>query len=275
MYGKEGLEKAANQRGGGNDLFSRLFNQQQGGPRRGADIGIELSVSLKDLYMGRRMKVAVERQILCPKCRGTGAKSPKDMEKCHECGGKGVVIQKRQLGPGFVQQIQAQCSKCGGKGRIIKEHCPHCHGDKVARGQKLIDVMVEQGMANGQEITFDHMADESPEESAGAIVFKVIQDPHPTFRRNGMDLHYKATISLVQALTGFSFDITHLDDHKVTVSSDKITRPGEVKRVVGEGMPRHNFPSEKGDLLVEFTVQFPRTLSADQKAQIKELLKDA
>ena len=37
---------------------------------------------------------------------------------------------------------------------------------------------------------------------------------------------------------------------------------GQVLRISGEGMPIHNFPSERGDLDVIIEVDFPRTLSA-------------
>jgi len=44
--------------------------------------------------------------VLCNKCRGTGAKDPSDIQRCTECNGQGIKITTRQLGPGFVQQMQ-------------------------------------------------------------------------------------------------------------------------------------------------------------------------
>lgn len=38
---------------------------------------------------------------------------------------------------------------------------------------------------------------------------------HSVFERRGDDLYTNVTISLVEALTGFEMDITHLDGHKV------------------------------------------------------------
>ena len=38
---------------------------------------------------------------------------------------------------------------------------------------------------------------------------------HPIFERRGDDLYVNLTISLRDALVGFSMDITHLDGHKV------------------------------------------------------------
>lgn len=42
---------------------------------------------------------------------------------------------------------------------------------------------------------------------------------HPVFERHEDDLYTNVTISLTDSLTGFSFDITHLDGHKVTLIS--------------------------------------------------------
>lgn len=44
--------------------------------------------------------------------------------------------------------------------------------------------------------------------------------------RQGNDLHYRATISLLEALTGSVLKIKHLDGHIVTVTRDTVTKPG-------------------------------------------------
>ena len=44
--------------------------------------------------------------------------------------------------------------------------------------------------------------------------------------------------------------LQHLDGHEVVVARKHVTQPGFVLKVKGEGMPQHNFPSEKGDLYV-------------------------
>lgn len=47
---------------------------------------------------------------------------------------------------------------------------------------------------------------------------------------------------------------------------------GHCKRVVGEGMPLVDNPEEKGDMIIKFHVQFPRSLKPSQKALIKQAL---
>lgn len=61
---------------------------------------------------------------------------------------------------------------------------------------------------------------------AGDLKFVVRQLPHPKFVRKGSNLMYNASISLLDALVGFTKEIEHLDGHKVTLHSDGVTRPG-------------------------------------------------
>lgn len=76
-------------------------------------------------------------------------------------------------------------------------------------------------------------------------------------------MHTDIHISLKEALLGFSRDIKHLDDHIVTLKRDSVIQPGEVLRVKGEGMPKHQ-SSEKGDLYVKVHVIFPTNLTEKQ-----------
>lgn len=50
-----------------------------------------------------------------------------------------------------------------------------------------------------------------------------------------------------------------------------ITKPKEVRRIKGEGMPLH-MSLRKGDLYVKYEVLFPSTLTEDQKTKIKAAL---
>ena len=76
----EGLTKGAGGGGGGmdpNDLFAHLFGGSFGfgfgpGPRRsrGEDSTQPLDVTLEDLYNGKTIKLAMERDVICSGCKG-------------------------------------------------------------------------------------------------------------------------------------------------------------------------------------------------------------
>ncbi len=63
-----------------------------------------------------------------------------------------------------------------------------------------------------------------PDGDPGDIIVILQQEKHPVFRRDGLDLYVKKTISLREALCGFSCVLEHLDGRKVKV----VCSPNEV-----------------------------------------------
>lgn len=55
------------------------------------------------------------------------------------------------------------------------------------------------------------------------------------------------------------------------LNTQGITKPKEVRKFKGEGMPLH-FSNKKGNLYVTFEVLFPTSLSEEQKTKIKAVL---
>ncbi|OQS05714.1 hypothetical protein THRCLA_02186 [Thraustotheca clavata] len=289
MYGEDGLKEGG---GGGHDpfdIFSQFFGggrqQRQQEPSRGNDVVVPLRVSLADLYNGKNIPVSMRRKVVCQHCHGKGAAHADDIQTCHECGGHGVKIETRRVGPGFIQQFQTTCNKCGGKGKIITSTCPVCGGHKTNFGDVEFDVDVEKGMQDGQEVEFEHYADEFADRSAGHVRFRITTTPHELFSRDGDDLWMDMNISLKEALVGFKKNFVHMDGRIVEVNRNEITEPSQVITLKDEGMPKYQYASEKGknyftsrllilcigQLNIKINVQFPDTLSAEQKQGFREL----
>eukprot|EP01050_Picozoa_sp_SAG11_P013368 SAG11_NODE_1556_length_4688_cov_7.338636_3_plen_344_part_00 len=240
---------------------------QRGGnqEKRKPDIPMDITVTLQELYLGSSRTVKLRQQILCPGCRGTGSKGG-EMNECKKCGGKGHTIERRQVGPGFIQQVQVDCRKCEGTGRISKAECPSCEGRKVQTGDKELEIYLEQGMPDGQEIVMEGEGDQGPGEAPAHIKFYARTEPHPLFRRSGPDLHIDIRITLLEALLGFERSIEHLDGHVVTIERTEVTKPGHVDVKKDEGMPVWGFPSDKGNLVAHFIIELPENLTPEQKA---------
>jgi len=81
----------------------------------------------------------------------------------------------------------------------------------------------------------------------------------------------KMTITLLEALVGFSKTIKHLDGHEFAVKKDEVTKPGEVLMIEAEGMPFHNYASQVGNLYVEFAIKMPVKLTEEQKQACRTL----
>ena len=48
--------------------------------------------------------------------------------------------------------------------------------------------------------------------------------------------------------------------------------PGYRKTVTGEGMPHANDPTKKGDLIIEFNLDFPHLLTPEKRSLIRKAL---
>lgn len=93
------------------------------------------------------------------------------------------------------------------------------------------------------------------------------------FRRNNMDLIYRKTLPLKDALCGFSFEIKHLNGETMTISNKKdktIIKPGHIMNVSGLGMVREG--RGKGNLIIEFVLEFPESLSDEQIETLSKIL---
>mmetsp|Transcript_10852 Transcript_10852/g.40501 ORF Transcript_10852/g.40501 Transcript_10852/m.40501 type:complete len:335 (-) Transcript_10852:1685-2689(-) len=120
---------------------------------------------------------------------------------------------------------------------------------KLKTGSKI---RYANAMANGQD-----------------LVFEINLANHHTFEKKGIDLEYKKSVSLREALSGCKFTITRLDGTLLNVDTkEKILKPGTVYRLQGEGLP---YPGGKGDLHIKFDVKFPDTLDPEQRRKIKEV----
>ncbi|KAF5742494.1 dnaJ protein [Tripterygium wilfordii] len=243
--------------------------------RRGEDVIHPLKVSLEDLYNGTSKKLSLSRNVICSKCKGKGSKSGASM-KCSGCQGSGMKVSIRHLGPSMIQQMQHPCNECKGTGEMIndKDRCPQCKGEKVIQEKKVLEVVVEKGMQNGQRITFPGEADEAPDTLTGDIVFVLQQKEHPKFKRKGDDLFVEHTLSLTEALCGFHFIITHLDGRQLIIKSQpgEVVKPDQFKAVNDEGMPMYQRPFMKGKLYIHFSVDFPDTLAPEQCKALETVL---
>ena len=252
-----------------------------GGGQREAkrpSINIPLFISLKDVYTGRTLEASVFKHMRCKKCRGTGAKTKKDINTCTKCNGQGVVVGVRHIGGGMYQQFHQPCPSCSGKGKIIKRICNHCEGKKVIAGMEKVSVFVEKGMQDGQQIRFPNMCDEvaGSTDAPGDINFvvssRLVLGDGYELKRDGNNLLLNASISLKESLVGFVKEFEHFDGHLVEIDrSNKITSHGHVERIKGEGMPVHEGHGEFGDLVVTFNVRFPTELTDEQREAVKNL----
>eukprot|EP00736_Rhodelphis_marinus_P005026 Rmarinus@m.24513 len=169
-------------------------------------------------------------------------------------------MKTQQIGPGFFQQS-------------METVCDECPNVKFVAEDFFLEVEIEPGMPDGHIIKFDMEGEPHMDGVHGDLNFHLHTAPHPRFERRNDDLYTNVTISLLDALAGFSLEIPHLDAHTVTLDRAKITRPGQVLKVKHEGMPKYSNPSKRGNLYVTFDVEFPKEPFDDEaKKTLSDLL---
>lgn len=92
------------------------------------------------------------------------------------------------------------------------------------------------------------------------------------FKRQGLDLVYKKTVTLKESLCGFEFDINHINGKILSfknVTNPFIIRPGFRKVIPEFGMKRDN---NTGNLIIEFDIVFPDSLTQDVITKLSEIL---
>ena len=234
---------------------------------------VELSITLEDSYNGGRKEVEYERRIVCPKCKGTGSANPDAKTTCSKCNGSGVRLIVQRHGP-MIMQTQTTCDECNGEGKIIKDKCKECKGKMVKTIKRKIGVDLERGVPDGHRYKMACEGDEFPEVETGDLIIEIFLNKHKTFIRKGADLIYKCEISLLEALTGVKFAITHLDGRRILIQSKpgEIIQPQTLKTVEELGMPFFNSPFRFGNLYIDFHIAFPDKFSDEQSTKITEIL---
>ncbi|XP_012274598.1 dnaJ homolog shv [Orussus abietinus] len=217
---------------------------------RGSNIVMDLSVTLEELYSGNFIEITRNKPVV---------KAAKGTRKCN-CRQELVT---RNLGNGRFQMMQQTV-------------CSECPNVKLINEERTLEVEVEPGMVDGQEIKFSSEGEPHLDGEPGDLILKIRAQPHPTFERVGDDLYTNITISLQDALIGFTLDIKHLDGHTVTVQREKVTRPGARIRKKGEGMPNYENNNLHGTLYITFDIAFPeKEFTETEKQEIKKLLEQS
>jgi len=197
------------------DIIAQMFGvgggRQQRRRQKTKDVVQPLKVTLEQLYNGAQKKMAIHRQVI-DKNRG--------VRECQECGGRGVTVQVIRMGP-MIQQMQAACRACGGQGKSFQ----------TSKEREVVEVLIQKGSPDNHKVVFREMADEHPDADAGDVIFQLKQEEHADFKRKGADLFIKRKISLVEALCGFTMELTHLDGRKLLIKS----AAGEIVKPMSQG----------------------------------------
>mmetsp|Transcript_10977 Transcript_10977/g.23986 ORF Transcript_10977/g.23986 Transcript_10977/m.23986 type:complete len:241 (-) Transcript_10977:2282-3004(-) len=176
----------------------------------------------------------------------------------------------RQVGP-FVQQVHQACADCSGQGFTVPKgsRCQPCKGTGTVNDRQSFDVEIPPGSANSHQIRFHGMAHEQRGHETGDLVLTIVETKHPYLTRVGSNLLYEKTLPLLEALTGFEFELAHVSGETVVIRGEqgKVVKPGDLWVISGLGMPEPR-TGRCGDFFIKFAVEFPETLPGDTEGDV-------
>lgn len=250
---------------GGDSLFEDIFGivggRRRRGPRRGANLRIETELELADLIGGSERTVRVSRHEPCEDCSGSGS-ADGARTACGTCGGRGQVIRQQ----GFFS-MASTCPRCQGEGQAVARPCKKCSGSGLRRGHAEIHLKIPPGVEDGMRLRLREEGDHGPG-GRGDLFCDIRVKPHPTFQRDGGDLHVEAAVPFSVAALGGTLEIATLES-EATVKIPRGTQNGQTFRLKGQGVGRLE-GAGRGDLFVKVKIDIPVRISRKQEELLRQ-----
>jgi DnaJ-class molecular chaperone len=133
-----------------------------------------------------------------------------------------------------------------------------------------IGLDIPAGIQENETIILENQGHNINNEVNGDIHISFELNNTTPFQREGMDIIYKKSITLKEALCGFSFEFQHLNEKNLCINnSQSVIKPGYKKTIPNLGFIRDG---KIGNLVINFTVDFPDNLSNDQINELRDIL---
>jgi DnaJ-class molecular chaperone len=135
---------------------------------------------------------------------------------------------------------------------------------------ETIYVTVPKGVDDGEMVLLKDKGNVMNENCKGDIKIFVKVENDSIFRRAGLDLVLEKKITLKEALCGFSFELTYINGKSYTLNNNagNIIPHGFRKVIPNMGLERDQ---HKGNMVIEFNVQFPEKMSEPIIAALKNI----
>jgi molecular chaperone DnaJ len=277
-YGHEGLNGRAGGFGadvGFGDLLEMVFGGRPGrtstgaAGEDGADLRVDLEISLAEAASGVSRKLTVTRLRSCGSCHGTGAKPGTPVDTCPTCRGLGQVRHTQTTFLGSFSSV-APCPRCRGIGKVVQDPCVECQGEGRSRQRDELTVEIPAGADTGTRLRLVGQGEAGTMGGRTGDLYVVVQvAAHERFERRGTELVCEQPLSFAQSALGATLEVPTLTGTAV-LRVPPGTQTGTVLRIRDQGMPDVRGRG-KGDLHVVVRVQTPTNLNEKQKRLLEEL----
>mgnify|MGYP002734813591 CR=1 FL=1 len=262
------------------DIFSSFFGggartsgrQQARGPRKGADLNLNLDISFEEAFLGVEKEISITRPETCTTCHGSGARPGTSVTKCSTCNGTGTVRQVQNTILGQMQTTRT-CTECHGTGEVIKEPCESCKGKGTVRKQAKIKVKIPAGIDDKQTVVL--RGEGEPGEKGGAkgdLYITVRVRRSNIFKRQGTTVMCEVPITITQATLGAELKIPMVDGTTVNFAIPDGTQTGTKFTIKDKGFKSLN-STAVGNFVFTVVVQTPKKLNKEQRELLEKLAK--
>ena len=271
--------------GGFADIFDEMFGDFMGGggrrpggggagpgggAARGADLRLNLEITLEEAFEGKKAQIHVPTAVGCETCNGSGAEPGSSPTSCPSCNGRGRVRSQS----GFFT-IERTCPRCGGRGQVIENPCHDCNGQGRVQRDQTLAVQIPAGVEDGTPIRLSGKGEAGMRGGpTGDLYVFISVKPHAFFKRDGAHLFCEAPIPMTTAALGGSIEVPVIDGKRARVTIPAGTQNEHSFRLRGKGMSVLRSQA-RGDLYVQVRVETPVNLSKRQKELLEEFAKEA
>lgn len=143
------------------------------------------------------------------------------------------------------------------------------NGTKIFENETVY-VTVPKGIDEGEIIILKEKGNIINDTNKGDIKIFIKIENNTEFKRSGLDLILEKTITVKEALCGFSFELKYISGkiYTITNNSGNIISNGYKKLIPNMGFSRED---HTGNLLIIFNVNFPEKLPDDVLAALKAI----
>ena len=253
------------------DIFGDAFGGGgfagfSGGGRRGgrvvkgSNLRVRLKLTLEEIAHGAEKQLKIQKQV-----RAKGS----EYGTCPTCKGQGQVTRVQSTFLGHMQTV-ATCPACGGIGQTVSKRAPGSDEHGLVREEAVVTVKIPAGVEEGMQLNISGMGSEAPAGGVPGDLYVVIEEePHPDLKRDGVNLHHEAFISIVDAALGGSIEVP-LVNGAAKVKIEPGTQSNKMVRLRGKGLPSVHGHGH-GDLFVHLMVWTPTDLTKNEKEALEKL----
>ncbi|KAH0787303.1 DnaJ domain containing protein [Histomonas meleagridis] len=154
------------------------------------------------------------------------------------------------------------------------KNCVSCRKDPLTEQIVRHKIQIPPGAPEFHRIIVKDLGDTASARGACDVIFTVYTAPDPKFKRDGVDVYTDINVSLSDAIRGAEIEIENFDGEKVQIDLKGGIQHGEQRRIHELGLPYFLDNSHRGDLVITFSIEFPKSLTDEQKAIIQSELPD-